>query len=190
MAVGGLCSIEGCERPRMYNSPVCYNHKANAEDVWWDIESDGVSVKPRPRNLFSQEWSVEYEGREIRVTNQLDGSESAKLYIDGELRDETEGGNVLVIPRGEIWLSTELAETGDRVDVRAKASIFSVKAKILVNNRQIGGDSFENSPINERVNSSHPEVLKHGLLTKLLGMLFAFAITSLGVVIFALVLVP
>ena len=190
MAVGRPCSIEGCERPRMYNSPVCYNHKANAEDVWWDIESDGVSVKPRPRNLFSQEWSVEYEGREIRVTNQLDGSESAKLYIDGELRDETEGGNVLVIPRGEIWLSTELAETGDRVDVRAKASIFSVKAKILVNNRQIGGYSFENSPINERVNSSHPEVLKHGLLTKLLGMLFAFAITSLGVVIFALVFFP
>ena len=125
------------------------------------------------------------------MTNQLDASEPAKLYIDGELRDETEGGNVLVIPRGEIWLSTELAETGDRVDVRAKASIFSVKVKILVNNRQIGGDSFENSPIDEKVDSSHPEVLKHGLLTKLLGMLFAFAIMSLGGGFFTLVfLVP
>ena len=181
MAVGGPCYIEGCERPRMYSSPVCYKHRANAEDVWWVIEDEGDSDEPKHRNPFThQEWSAEYEGREIRVTNQLDASEPAKLYIDGELRDETEGGNVLVIPRGEIWLSTELAETGDRVDVRAKASIFSVKAKILVNNRQIGGDSFENSPINERVDSSHPEVLKHGLLTKLLGALLYLAITSLG----------
>jgi len=178
MAVGGPCSIEGCERPRMYNSPVCYNHKANAEDVWWDIESDGVSVKPRSRNLFSQEWSVEYEGREIRVTNQLDASESAKLYIDGELRDEIEEDSVLPIPRGEIWLSTELADTGDTVDVRFKAYMFSVKAKILVNNEQIGGDSFENSPINERVDPFHPEVLKHGLLTKLLGGILTYAIIS------------
>ena len=165
----------------MYNSPVCYKHRANAEDVWWVIEDEGSSDEPRHRNPFTyQEWSAEYEGREIRVTNQLDASEPAKLYIDGELRDEVEGGNVRVIPRGEIWLSTELAETGDRVDVRAKASIFSVKAKILVNNRQIGGDSFENSPINERVDSSHPEVLKHGFLTKLLGALLYLAITSLG----------
>ncbi|MEC9136171.1 MAG: hypothetical protein VYD88_01910, partial [Candidatus Thermoplasmatota archaeon] len=85
----------------------------------------------------------------------------------------------------------ELADTGDRVDVRFKATLFTVKAKILVNNKRIGGDIFENSPINEKVDSSHPEVLKHGLLTKLLGMLFAFAIMSLGGGFFALVfLVP
>ena len=179
MAVGGPCSIEGCGRPRMYNSPVCYNHKANAEDVWWDIESDGVSVKPRSRNLFSQEWSVEYEGREIRVTNQLDGSESAKLYIDGELRDEIEEDSVLPIPRGEIWLSTELDDTGDTVDIRFRANIFSVKAKILVNKKQIGGDSFVNSPINEKVDSSTPGVGELGLVGKLVMSVFAYAILTL-----------
>ena len=164
----------------MYSSPVCYKHRENAEDVWWVIEDEGGSDEPRHRNPFThQEWSAEYEGREIRVTNQLDASDRAKLYIDGELRDE-EGDDGYIIPRGEILLSTELAETGDRVDVRFKATLFTVKAKILVNDKRIGGDFFENSPINEKVDSSHPEVLKHGLLTKLLGALLYLAITSLG----------
>ena len=35
MTVGGPCSIEGCTRARMYNSPVCYTHKDKAEDVLW-----------------------------------------------------------------------------------------------------------------------------------------------------------
>ena len=35
MTVGGPCSIEGCTRARMYNSPVCYTHKDKAEDVSW-----------------------------------------------------------------------------------------------------------------------------------------------------------
>ena len=181
MAVGGPCYIEGCERPRMYSSPVCYKHRENAEDVWWVIEDEGGSDEPRHRNPFThQEWSAEYEGHDIRVTNQLDASDRAKLYIDGELRDEEGGDDGYIIPRGEILLSTELADTGDRVDVRFKATLFTVKAKILVNNKRIGGDIFENSPINEKVDSSHPEVLKHGLLTKLLGALLYLAITSLG----------
>ncbi len=181
MAVGGPCYIEGCERPRMFNSPVCYKHRENAEDVWWVIEDEGGSDEPRHRNPFThQEWSAEYEGHDIRVTNQLDASDRAKLYIDGELRDEEGGDDGYIIPRGEILLSTELADTGDRVDVRFKATLFTVKAKILVNNKRIGGDIFENSPINEKVDSSHPEVLKHGLLTKLLGALLYLAITGLG----------
>ena len=175
----------------MYSSPVCYKHRANAEDVWWVIEDEGDSDEPKHRNPFThQEWSAEYEGREIRVTNQLDASDSAKLYIDGELRDEGGEDDLFIIPRGEILLSTELAETGDRVDVRFKATLFTVKAKILVNNNRIGGDIFENSPINEKVDSSHPEVLKHGLLTRILGALFYFAITSLGGVFLLLVFFP
>ena len=46
MAVGGPCYIEGCERPRMYSSPVCYKHRENAEDVWWVIEDEGGSTNP------------------------------------------------------------------------------------------------------------------------------------------------
>tara|TARA_A100001234_G_scaffold91760_1_gene80841 strand:+ start:266 stop:844 length:579 start_codon:yes stop_codon:yes gene_type:complete len=178
MAVGGPCHIEGCERPRMYNSPVCYKHKANAEDVWWVIEDEGGAVKPESRNLLIQEWSAEYEGRVIRVTNETHGKGVAKLYIDGELRDETEGEASTSIPRGEIWLSTELEGTGDTVDIRFKATIFSVKAKILVNKKQIGGDRFENSPINEKVDSSSSEVLKHGLLTKLIAVLLYYMVGS------------
>ena len=179
MAVGGPCLIEGCEGSRMYNSPVCYKHKANAEDVWWAIEDDGGAVKPGSRNLFSQEWSAEYEGREIRVTNEVHRKGVAKLYIDGELKDETDEGASKSIPRGEIWLSTELADTGDTVDIRLRANMFSVKTKILVNKKQIGGDSFVNSPINEKVDSSTPGVGELGLMAKLVMSVFAYAILSL-----------
>ena len=171
----------------MYNSPVCYKHKANAEDVWWVIEDEVGAAKPGSRNLLSQEWSAEYEGREIRVTNETHGNGVAKLYIDGELRDETDEEASMSIPRGEIWLSTELGDTGDTVDIRFKATIFSVKAKISVNKKQIGGDHFENSPINEKVDSSSSEVLKHGLLTKLIGGLIAYSI--MGVFSFFLLVI-
>ena len=63
----------------MYNSPVCYKHKANAEDVWWVIEDEGGAVKPESRNLLIQEWSAEYEGHVIRVTNETHGKGVAKL---------------------------------------------------------------------------------------------------------------
>ena len=179
MAVGGPCHIEGCERPRMYNSPVCYKHKANAEDVWWVIEDEGGAVKPESRNLLTQEWSAEYEGREIRVTNETYGKGVARLYIDGELRDETDEGASKSVPRGEIWLSTELDDTGDTVDIRFRATMFSVKTKILVNKKQIGGDSFVNSPINEKVDSSTPGVGELGLIGKIVMSVFAYAILTL-----------
>ncbi len=179
MAVGGPCHIEGCERPRMYNSPVCYKHKANAEDVWWVIEDEGGAVKSESRNLLSQEWSAEYEGREIRVTNETYGKGVARLYIDGELRDETDEGASKFVPRGEILLSTELDDTGDTVEIRFRATMFSVKAKILVNKKQIGGDSFVNSPINEKVDSSTPGVGELGLIGKIVMSVFAYAILTL-----------
>ena len=179
MAVGGPCHIEGCERPRMYNSPVCYKHKANAEDVWWVIEDEGGAVKSESRNLLTQEWSAEYEGREIRVTNETYGKGVARLYIDGELRDETDEGASKFVPRGEIFLSTELDDTGDTVDIRLRATMFSIKAKILVNKKQIGGDSFVNSPINEKVDSSTPGVGELGLIGKIVMSVFAYAILTL-----------
>ena len=45
MVVGGTCAVEGCNGAHMYNSPVCYKHKDNAEDIWW-AESD-ESFEPR-----------------------------------------------------------------------------------------------------------------------------------------------
>ena len=47
MAVGGPCAVEGCNRPHMYNSPVCYKHKDKAEDIWW-AENDGSSERREP----------------------------------------------------------------------------------------------------------------------------------------------
>lgn len=47
MAVGGTCAVEGCNRPHMYNSPVCYKHKDNAEEIWW-AEKDENSERREP----------------------------------------------------------------------------------------------------------------------------------------------
>ena len=47
MAVGGTCAVEGCNRPHMYNSPVCYKHKDKAEDIWW-AENDETSERREP----------------------------------------------------------------------------------------------------------------------------------------------
>ena len=161
----------------MYNSSVCYKHKAKSEDVWW--EDHGSTVKPRSRNPFSQEWSAEYEGREIRVTNEIHRKGVAKLYIDGELKDKTDEGASMSVPRGEIWLSTELTDTGDTVDVRFRATMFSVKTKILVNKKQIGGDNFVNSPIDEKVDSSTPGVGKLDPVTWLISTVIGYAILTL-----------
>lgn len=49
MVVGGPCSVEGCKRTHMYNSPVCYTHKDKAEEIWWaetdERFGDGDSVE-------------------------------------------------------------------------------------------------------------------------------------------------
>ena len=42
MVVGGPCSVEGCNRTHMYNSPVCYTHKDRAEEIWW-AQNDEMS---------------------------------------------------------------------------------------------------------------------------------------------------
>jgi len=47
MAVGGTCAVEGCKRPHMYNSPVCYKHKDIAEEIWW-AENDENSERREP----------------------------------------------------------------------------------------------------------------------------------------------
>ena len=47
MAVGGTCAVEGCNRPHMYNSPVCYKHKDIAEEIW-RAEKDENSERREP----------------------------------------------------------------------------------------------------------------------------------------------
>ena len=113
--------------------------------------------------MGSWEWSAEYEGCEVGV--KINAKGKSELYIDGVLVDDTGADTGRAIARGEIWLSAELPYTGDIVDIRCRSGLFAPKVKILVNKKQIGGDSFENSPIEEKVDSSHPEVWVPGILT-------------------------
>ena len=70
----------------MYNSPVCYQHRAREEEVWWatvDGEKGNAPQDNSPiEKLLTQEWSADYEGHKITVTLQAYRSFVAKLYID------------------------------------------------------------------------------------------------------------
>ena len=125
--------------------------------------------------MGSWEWSAEYEGYEVGV--KINAKGKSELYIDGVLVDDTGADMGWAIARGEIWLSTELPYTGDIVDIRCRSGLFTPKVKILVNKKQIGGDSFENSPIEEKVDSSHPEVWKPSILAK--GVAYLFISTTI-----------
>ena len=90
------------------------------------------------------EWSVVHNGHRIRVENSYFGS--AKLFVDGELRDENRGA----FAYGEIWLSTTLDDSEDVVEVRFRSTNVTVKAKILVNKKHVCGDQFKDSADEER----------------------------------------
>ena len=166
----------------MYNSPVCYGHRAREEEVWWATVDGEKGYAPQDSSpiekLLTQKWSADYEGHKITVTLQAYRSFVAKLYIDEELRDDNSLEASKVRARGEIWLSTVVAGTMDRVDVRFRADFGGIKAKILLNGEHIGGDIFENSPLSDRVDSYSSEVWRPGLLRKIVNLLFAYVILN------------
>ena len=90
---------------------------------------------------MTKEWITEYNGHRIRV--QSTWFSGAKLYIDGECRDTN---HQLIVISGTIpRLSARLVESDGQthiVEVFVKAPLFTVKAKICLDGRQIGGDVF------------------------------------------------
>ena len=64
MSVGGSCAFEGCKRPHMYNSPVCYKHmgqkpkpkkkqvteanRPSGEDLWWTEDDETQRCDDNP----------------------------------------------------------------------------------------------------------------------------------------------
>ena len=65
MSVGGPCSIQGCKRTHMYNSPVCYKHKgqkpspkeykrASGEDLWWTDDDEGQRCDDTPESAVCE----------------------------------------------------------------------------------------------------------------------------------------
>ena len=62
MGVGGVCSIEGCNRQHMFNSPVCYKHKNQkhllnqfketdripGQDLWWTGKDESQLCDDNP----------------------------------------------------------------------------------------------------------------------------------------------
>ena len=87
-----------------------------------------------------KEWSAQVDGHSIRVVNTWTGGTS--LYIDGECRDRNTGW---FAPRKTLWLSAQLmlgAPERGLVQVFVKASLFSVKAQIVVAGKSVAGDAI------------------------------------------------
>jgi len=89
--------------------------------------------------LFPKEWVANHGGREIRVRNSW--SHGMRLYVDGDCRAAT--SRVFALSRSKPVLSHQVV-TGDDsflVEVFCYAML-DVKAKIVVDGRQIAGDNF------------------------------------------------
>lgn len=88
-----------------------------------------------------KEWVAEFKGHQIRVVNTwLTG---AKLYIDGECRDSSQGQQITVDKKSPL-LSGRLQDSdgGDhRIEIFLIAWL-TTKAKICVDGKQIAGDVF------------------------------------------------
>ena len=86
-----------------------------------------------------KEWIAEVQGHAIRVSNSWTGG--AKLYVDGECRDTN---SRMFTGSSSAALSSRLEQSNPAsplIEVYVKA-IFTVKAKICIDGKQIGGDVF------------------------------------------------
>jgi hypothetical protein len=84
-------------------------------------------------------WIAEVDGHPIRVENTWTGG--TKLYVDGECRDTFNG---LVADPGRPSLSARIVAGNSQsplIEVYLKA-VFTVRAKICLDGRQIAGDAF------------------------------------------------
>jgi hypothetical protein len=88
---------------------------------------------------MSKEWIANHNGCQIRVANGWLGA--AKLYIDGDCRDTN--NDMFVSSRSAALRARVTPATGQpfMVEVYVKALV-TVKAKICVDGKQVGGDVF------------------------------------------------
>lgn len=88
--------------------------------------------------LFPKDWTAKYGGHDICVHNSW--SHGMKLYVDGDCRAAT--GRLLALSRSKPVLSHRVAgDAAFLIEVFCRA-LLTVKAKIVVDGRQIAGDSF------------------------------------------------
>lgn len=89
--------------------------------------------------LTTKEWMTEYKGHQIRVLNTW--FSGAKLYVDGDCRDECK--ELVNVSRDRPLLSASLEIDGERHVIEVFiVSVVSTLAKICVNGKQVGGDVF------------------------------------------------
>jgi hypothetical protein len=89
----------------------------------------------------TKEWIAEHSGHRIRVQNTW--FSGARLYIDGECRDTNQ--QFFAVSGAMPRLSARLVDSEGQthvIEVFIKAPLFTVKTKICVDGRQIGGDVF------------------------------------------------
>lgn len=73
MVVGGQCTIDGCNKPVMFRSHLCYKHRdneeisANEDSEWWQNESLNEET-PSNQNIDSELEDSDYWNPEDEMT--------------------------------------------------------------------------------------------------------------------------
>ena len=73
MVVGGQCTIDGCKKPVMFRSHLCYKHRdnkkksANDDSEWWQNESLNEET-PSNQNIDSELEDSDYWNPEDEMT--------------------------------------------------------------------------------------------------------------------------
>ena len=89
--------------------------------------------------LFPKEWTANHAGYEIRVRNSW--NRGMKLYVDGVCQAAAD--RLFALSRSKPVLSHEVVAGASSFLIEVFSyALFTVKAKIVVDGRQIGGDRF------------------------------------------------
>ncbi|HEY3352088.1 MAG TPA: hypothetical protein VGQ83_02475 [Polyangia bacterium] len=91
--------------------------------------------------MMTKEWITEFQGHKIRVVK--DWLAEAKLYVDGDCRDVNR--QLVTMASRTPLLSAKLdLDDGRRFSIVEvfMTSMLTTKAKICIDGRQVGGESF------------------------------------------------
>jgi hypothetical protein len=86
MVVGGQCTIDGCNKPVMFRSHLCYKHRdneeisANEDSEWWQNESLNEET-PSNQNIDSELEDSDYWNPEDEMTTKDKAEGYLQLFV-------------------------------------------------------------------------------------------------------------
>ena len=84
MVVGAQCTIDGCKKPVMFGSHLCYKHRDDEDFVpsfeWWQNESLNEET-PSNQNIDSELEDSDYWNPEVEMTTKDKAEGYLQLFV-------------------------------------------------------------------------------------------------------------